>query len=214
MTFWDLWKRPRPGRSGFGQAPRPDLLAGLERYLELLGEWNRVYNLTAIRDPEQWIAKHLLDSLSLRPWLQPGTLLDLGTGAGFPGLVLALAEPQRSVVLLDSSSKKTRFLTQVVTTLGLRNVMVARCRAETYAGREAFPVITSRAFASLADFVAVAMPLCRPVDGLLLAMKGQYPTAELAALPDSVEVRSVDRVRIPGLDAERHIVSMIPTREC
>ena len=214
MTDPVLEARLDAGLAAMSLTPEAPARARLLSYLGLLAQWNRVYNLTAVREPAQWISLHLLDSLSLRPFLPPGRLLDIGSGAGLPGLVIAMLEPDRDIVLLDSNAKKTRFLTQAVTTLQLKNVKVARCRIEAYQPAALFDAVTSRAFAALSDFVRSALPLCRPADGILLAMKGRYPAEELQDLPAGVRLNGVHRVEVPGLDAERHIVSMTPIHEC
>jgi 16S rRNA (guanine527-N7)-methyltransferase len=190
-----------------GQSAAPGSAARLAAYLDLLNRWNRAYNLSAVRDPEAMVARHVADSLSLRPWLPEGGLLDVGTGAGLPGLVVAITEPQRPLTLLDSGAKKIRFLQQVVIELGLDNVTVVQARAEGWQAEAPLAAVTSRAFASLATFWHVAAPLLAG-GGEALAMKGQYPSQELAALPDEGLSCSVERLTVPGLQGERHLVRL------
>ena len=178
-------------------------------YLDLLQKWNRVYNLTAINDLDQIQNLHFLDSLAVLPFLAGKTALDVGSGAGFPGIVLAMALPDVDFVLLDSNGKKTRFLQQVVSELSLTNVTVVKSRIEEYRPRTTFATVISRAFASLAEFVTLAQPLCDQ-DGQIMAMKGRYPQAELEALHTSLDLApdcvTVQRLRLPGVMAERHLV--------
>jgi 16S rRNA (guanine527-N7)-methyltransferase len=182
-------------------------------YRDLLLKWNKTYNLTALKDPQDAIACHLLDSLAiLTAWEQAAVLpsgighssvIDVGSGGGLPGLALAIACPDLSVTLVDAVQKKTAFLRQTVIELALRNVTVHHARVEHLQGR--YAVITSRAFAELADFVALTRHLLVP-GGRWLAMKGQRPTAELAALPAGIVVKAVQSLIVPGLAAERHLV--------
>lgn len=174
-------------------------------YLALLLKWNKAYNLTAVRDPLEMVTKHLLDSLALLPHLQDGRLLDVGSGAGLPGIPLAIAAPQREVTLLDANSKKTRFLLQAKGELGLYNLSVVHSRVEQYRPERLFDTVTARAFASLAELYQGTAHLLAP-GGCLLAMKGEYPAQELAALPQGVVVREVIAVTVPGLQAQRHLV--------
>ncbi len=174
-------------------------------YLALLLKWNKAYNLTAVRDPLEMVTKHLLDSLALLPHLQDGRLLDVGSGAGLPGIPLAIAAPQREVTLLDANSKKTRFLLQAKGELGLYNLSVVHSRVEQYRPERLFDTVTARAFASLAELYQGTAHLLAP-GGCLLAMKGEYPAQELAALPPGVVVREVIAVTVPGLQAQRHLV--------
>ena len=179
-------------------------------YLSLLQRWNRAYNLTAVRNPEDMVARHLLDSLSILPWVPDGRLLDAGSGAGLPGVPLAIARPGLQVTLLDSAGKKIRFLNQVRRELSLDNVMPVQSRLETYRPGQVFDAIVSRAFSSLADFAAAARHLAS--GSRLLAMKGRYPGPELRALPDWLQVDAVEPLEVPGLQEERHLVimSLIP----
>jgi 16S rRNA (guanine527-N7)-methyltransferase len=201
-------------RAGLARLPAADLDAGqvskLLAYLDLLERWNRAYNLTAVRDPAEMVTRHLLDSLAVLPWIPGGRLLDAGTGAGLPGVPLAIARPELEVVLLDSGGKKIRFLENLRRELGLHNVAPVQARLETYAPEglisAPFDAIISRAFASLAAFAAAARHLAGVAR--LLAMKGRYPAAELAGLPDWLRVDSVERLAVPGLQAERHLVIM------
>jgi 16S rRNA (guanine527-N7)-methyltransferase len=171
-------------------------------YLGLLARWNRVYNLTAVRDPGEMVSRLLLDCLAVLPHLRGDRLLDVGSGAGLPGLVLAMAEPRASWVLLDSGAKKRRFLVQAAMELELANVRVVQARLEEFHPDTRFSTIISRAFASLVDF-ATARRLLEP-GGQLLAMKGRYPEEEIGALGEPI--RSV-RLQIPGLEhAHRHLV--------
>lgn len=179
----------------------------LARYVELLVRWNQAFNLTAVRDPAGMVPRHILDSAVLSPLLRAGPLLDVGTGAGLPGIVLAILDPGLKVTLLDSNGKKTRFCRQAAAELGLKNVEVVQARCEDYRPTGGFVTVVSRAFASLADFVTGTRHLL--VDGgTFLAMKGAYPHQELAALPEGVRVRGVHPLQVPGLDAERHVVEM------
>ena len=182
------------------------LAAPLRRYLELLARWNRTYNLTAIRDPGEMVVLHLLDSLSMHSHTQGiASLADLGTGAGLPGIPLAIAQPGLQVTLVESNGKKARFLREAVRTLGLDNARVAESRAEALDMPGAFEAITARAMATLADILAVGGHLLAP-GGRLLAMKGARPDAEIAALPPGWRVEAVHPLAVPGLDAGRHLV--------
>lgn len=181
--------------------------AALLRYLSLLAKWNRVYNLTAVEDPAQMVVRHLLDSLSTLPQLRGPRILDVGSGAGLPGVPLALARPEWTFWLLDSSAKRTRFLTQALLELGIGNARVVRSRLEAYRTDICFNTVISRAFAALGPWLAEAAPLLCP-DGLLLAMKGAYPGAELEDLPVGLQLLGVTPVAVPGLTAQRHLVQL------
>lgn len=172
-------------------------------YQALLQRWNVTYNLTAVRDPAQMVTRHLLDSLAILPFVHGVTLADLGSGAGLPGIPLAIAAPQRQVLLVDANGKKVRFLREAIRTLKLERVSAAQERVETLSGR--FDCITARAFASLADMLALGGHLLA-ADGVWLAMKGRDPDAELRDLPPGFVARAVHTLSVPGLDAERHLV--------
>lgn len=183
--------------------------AALLALLDELGEANAQFNLTAIRDRPGMLVKHLVDSLSVQPYLHGTRIADVGTGAGFPGLPLSLVNPQRHFTLIEATGKKARYVERTAQRLGCPNVEVVHARAEGYRPAVPFDTVIARAVATLADFVRVAGHLCAP-DGRLLAMKGRRPEAELAALPRTFEVRAVHRLRLPGLDDERHLVELSP----
>lgn len=178
-------------------------------YLALLVKWNKAYNLTAIRDPLEMVTKHLLDSLAVLPHLHGTQVLDVGSGAGLPGIPLAIADPAREFTLLDSNGKKTRFLLQAKGELGLSNLSVVHSRLEQYRPGQLFDTVTARAFASLADMTAGTAQLLAP-GGSLLAMKGEFPQAELDALPLGFVVREIIALTVPGLEAQRHLVRIAP----
>lgn len=180
-------------------------------YLNLLDKWNRIYNLTAIREEEKVVSYHLLDSLAVLPFVPTGRLLDVGSGAGLPGLPLAMVNPDLQVTLLDSNHKKSAFQRQATAELGLRNVQVVSERAENYQPLEKFNTIISRAFADLTTFVEVTNHLIRS-DGTYLAMKGVYPNEELEQLSSKANLQSVERLHVAGLNAERHLVILRPAR--
>ena len=180
----------------------------LSCYLTLLDKWSQIYNLTAVRDGSRMVSYHVLDSLSLVPYLEGGgRMLDVGSGGGMPGIPIAIARPDLQVVLLDASHKKTTFLRQVVLELGLCNVEVMTLRVEAFHAPQKFDYITSRAFAGLADFVKMTSHLLAD-SGQYIAMKGVYPYAEIALLPQEVVVSEVWSVVIPNLGAERHLVRL------
>ncbi len=176
-------------------------------YTEMLAKWNKTYNLTAIRDPLQAVSHHLLDSLAVLRELsdRAGTLADVGSGGGLPGIPLAIADPARRVTLNDASEKKGAFLRQAVIELGLHNADVHVGRVEDWRPVERFAVVISRGFASLVDFLSACRHLAAPA-GVLAAMKGLYPADELAAVPADCDCRDVRRLQVPLLDAERHLV--------
>ena len=186
----------------------PTLATPLLAYLALLDRWNRTYNLTAVRDPADMVARHLLDSLAMLPFVGDGALADLGTGPGLPGIPLAIARPQLQVTLVESNGKKARFLREAVRTLQLRNARVAESRIESLDEPAAYDAITARALATLPLIVELGGPLLKPA-GRLLAMKGARPDEEMAALPDGWRVDGVHRLVVPGLVAERHLVVVV-----
>ena len=189
----------------------PALQLRLLEYVALLAHWNRAYNLTAVREPAQMIPAHLLDSLAIQPHLRGERVLDLGTGPGLPGLSLAVINPRRDFTLLDSNGKKTRFVEQAVTELGLANVEVVRERAEVYRPALGFDCITARAFAALGVIVRLARPLLRDGRGRLLAMKGQRAEidAELKDLALDPQALRVIPLKVPQLHRERHLVRIV-----
>lgn len=190
------------------ESSRGEALLRLVDELEL---GNAQFNLTAIRDRLSMLRKHILDSLSLQPYLRGIRLADIGTGAGFPGLPLAIVNPQRRFTLVEATGKKARFVEQTARLLGVDNVQVVHARAESYRPLELFDTVVARALSSLADFAAYAGHLCAP-DGRLLAMKGKRPDAEISALPKSFRVLAVHRLKVPGLDDERHLVELSPAK--
>lgn len=178
----------------------------LEQHLHLIAKWNRVHNLTAVRETEQMVVLHLLDSLSVLPHVQSaGTILDVGSGPGLPGIPIAIVRADARVTLLDSSHKKCAFLQQAKTELGLENVEVVCDRVEKWRPEGKFDAVVSRAFSDLGDFVAQAQHLVAP-GGQLIAMKGVYPFDEIARVPATHRVARVLELHVPTLDAKRHLV--------
>jgi 16S rRNA (guanine527-N7)-methyltransferase len=192
-------------------ALNPSQTDALLKLVDELELGNAQFNLTAIRDRLGMLRKHVLDSLSLEPYLRGDRVADVGTGAGFPGLPLAIVNPQRRFTLIEATGKKARFAERTAQQLGCDNVEVVHVRAESYRPFELFDTVTARALSSLADFAAYAGHLCAP-DGRLLAMKGKRPDEEISALPKSFRVVAVHRLRVPGLDDERHLVELSKAR--
>ena len=172
-------------------------------FRDLLLKWNRTYNLTALRDPQQAISHHLLDVLAILPHVGASPLLDVGSGGGLPGIPLAIARPDLAVTLVDTVQKKATFLQQVAIELELKNVAVHHARVEEMRGQ--YAQISSRAFAELALFVSLTRHRLAP-GGRWLAMKGARPDAEIAVLPANCKVEAMIRLAVPGLDAERHLI--------
>ncbi len=181
--------------------------AQLLAYLDLLCKWNKAYNLTAVRDPAAMVTRHLLDSLALAPWLRGSYCIDVGTGAGLPGIPMAIMFPEREFHLLDSNGKKTRFLFQVQTALPLANITIQHARVESFTPDRLFDTVLSRAFASLADMVAATRHLLQP-EGVFLAMKGTCPDDEIAAVVQEYSLRGVHPLLVPGLGEQRHLVEL------
>lgn len=174
-------------------------------FLQLLARWNRVYNLTARRSPQEWMTHHVLDSLAVLPHVRGPLLLDVGSGAGLPGLILAMARPDWRVVSVETVDKKASFQRQAVAELGLANVQVEACRVEELALSDKSDTVISRAFSSLGEFVNLTRDLLKP-GGEWAAMKGRVPREEITALPEDVKVSRVLALKVPGLNAERCIV--------
>lgn len=177
----------------------------LVSYVEMLDKWNKAYNLTSVRDPQEMVVKHILDSLVVAPHLDGNHYIDVGTGPGLPGVVLAIAHPDKQFVLLDSLGKRIRFLNQVKLNLKLKNITPVQCRVEEYQPEQPFDGVLSRAFASLQDMVDWCQHL---VDhsGRFIALKGQFPEQEIDQLPASIEYQDKVVLTVPELDAERHLI--------
>ena len=221
--YTGLYNRNRKGRNnsnaidhgvlleeGIYELGLEERLAGddlLKEYITELLNWNRVYNLTSVRKPADIVTRHVLDSLTVLPHLHGDRILDIGTGAGLPGIPLAIACPEREFVLLDSSSKKLRFVQQTLGILKLDNVTLENVRVEDYKPDKLFDTIICRAFSDLHDFHGHAARLCSET-GNLLAMKGVYPMTEIECLEDKAVISDVITLKVPGLDAERHLVTM------
>ena len=180
-------------------------------YLELLHRWNRTYNLTAVRDPAAMVVRHLLDSLVVVPHVHGRRVIDVGAGAGLPGIPLAILRPDISVTLLDSNGKKTRFMAHAARTLGLEGVEVVRTRLEDYHPEDCFDSVLSRAFATVRQMLDWGGHLACG-SGKILAMKGKYPGDELGDIPDDYSLEAVHPLSVPGLDSERHLVVIRPLR--
>lgn len=200
----ELGKELQRGIAQLGLQITAEQQLKLLEYLALLVKWNKVYNLTAIRSPQQMVSHHLLDSLAVEPYLWPGRWLDVGCGAGLPGVVLAIIHPDWQFTMLDSNSKKTGFVQQAVIELGLQNVSVRCARVEEFQVQEKFDGIISRAFTELGDFLRITRHLIAP-QGHWAAMKG-LPEQELAGVPDDCLVERVIPLHVPGLDAARSLV--------
>lgn len=173
-------------------------------YLGLMQKWNKAYNLTAIRDSQQMLVRHLLDSVAIVPHVNSDELIDVGSGGGLPGIPLAILFPEQAITTLDSNSKKTRFQNQVRIELGLNNLEVIHGRVEAVEDRQ-FGQVISRAFASIVDMVTMSHALLAE-KGVFLAMKGRYPDAELAELPPQYVLQQSYELQVPGLDEERHLL--------
>ena len=217
-----LYNRNRKGRSnnfvdptelledGIYELELEERLGGDELLMEYVTElmnWNRVYNLTSVRKPTDIVTRHILDSLTILPYLHGERILDIGTGAGLPGIPLAIASPEREFVLLDSSSKKLRFVQQTLGILNLDNVTLEDSRVEEFQTEALFDTVICRAFSDLPDFYRYAARLCN-AGGRMLAMKGVYPMTEVECLDDKSVIDDVVSLKVPGLDAERHLVIM------
>lgn len=200
-----LEERLEGGLEEIGVPVAPQDRARLLQYVALLDKWNQVYNLTAIRDADKAVSVHLLDCIAIVPYLRGNRILDAGSGAGLPGIPVALARPDLRVTMLDSNQKKAAFLRQAVAELQLENATVVCERAESWRPSERFDCIISRAFAELSEFVRLTAHLLAP-GGLLAAMKGVHPYEEIEKLPREFRVTQVRRLFVPGLEAERHLV--------
>ncbi|MDP1929013.1 MAG: 16S rRNA (guanine(527)-N(7))-methyltransferase RsmG [Thiobacillus sp.] len=202
------------GIAALGLALPEGAVAKLLAYVALLDKWNRVYNLTAVRDPERMVSHHVLDSLAAVPFFQGGSpklvsVLDVGSGGGLPGIPLAIARPELQVTLIDSIAKKTAFLLQAKAELGLANLNVVTSRVEDFRPQAGFDVITSRAFSDLKEFVTLTRHLLKPT-GNWLAMKGLIPHEEIESLPNWVRVSANNALAVPGLEASRHLIVLEP----
>lgn len=200
-----LQTRLANGLAGMHLDLASDTRARMLAYLELLAKWNRAYSLTAVRDPLEMVSRHLLDSLATLPFLHGKTLADLGSGAGLPGIPLAIARPELAVTLVESNGKKARFLREAARALPLPNVAVQETRVQQAEGT--FDSVTARAFASLGDMLSWGGHLLAP-DGRWLAMKGRIDPDEIAAVPAGFRVVAVHPLEVPGIDGERHLLEI------
>lgn len=202
LLYRSLQQKLQRAKQNIGHTELETIVA----YLQLLHKWNKAYNLTAVRDPQEMVTRHILDSLSIASYLKGTRILDVGSGAGLPGIPLAITHPQLEFSLIDSNNKKIAFLNHLVLNLKIMNVKVIHARVEDYKPHHCFDSIVTRAFSSLANFTAVTQHLLCP-DGCWLAMKGEYPEQEIGELDGEFSSMVYDLL-VPGLDAARHLVIM------
>jgi 16S rRNA (guanine527-N7)-methyltransferase len=177
-------------------------------YLLLLDKWNASFNLSGVVEINSMVSRHLLDSLAINAHLQGSVFVDIGSGAGLPGIPLAILNPENHFILVDSNGKKTRFLFQAKTELGLANIDVENCRIEHYQSPQQIDMVMCRAFSALGDAVSKSQHLLEK-EGKFLAMKGRYPEDEIAALPNCFEISKTTKLQIPGNDSERHLIEIV-----
>lgn len=175
-------------------------------YVGLLNKWNKAYNLTSVRDPADMLVKHILDSIVVSPYLNGERFIDVGTGPGLPGIPLAIMNPDKNFVLLDSLGKRIRFIKQVLHELGIVNVVAVQSRVEEFDPEDGFDAVLSRAFASMSDMVEWCQHLPRANSGVFFALKGQLPQEEISLLPEWCSVTDVKALKVPELEGERHLV--------
>jgi len=178
-----------------------------EIYLNLLINWNKTYNLTQIYQPEEIVTKHFLDSLSIAPYVKGPNIADIGSGAGFPGIPLAIHNPKNHITLIESRGKKTAFLQQLKIETGINNITIEKKRVEQYTPNKIFNTITSRAFSSLPHFFQVSAHL-GDKDSIFLAMKGTQPTKELLELPNDIQLKAQETIKVPGLTDQRCLITL------
>jgi 16S rRNA (guanine527-N7)-methyltransferase len=183
-------------------------------YVRLLDKWNKAYNLTSVRDPGQMLVRHILDSIVVEPYLVGSTFIDVGTGPGLPGIPLAIVRPDSHFTLLDSLGKRVRFLKQVQHELALDNIEPVQSRVELFTNEYGFDGVISRAFASIQDMLNWCSHLSKPKTGRFYALKGVYPEGELSQLPDGFSLSSVNKLAVPELDGERHLVIIQKLNNC
>lgn len=202
-----LGKKLQKGITELGLEISEDKQACLMAYLEQLIKWNKAYNLSGIKDPEKMVSIHLLDSLSILPLVKGNLILDVGTGAGLPGFVLAICCPEQNFLLLDSNGKKTRFMFQTATMLGLKNIKVLNCRIEDFKSEEQIDIVLSRAFSSLTQYITWIQHLLSKKTRIF-AMKGTYPDSEIAELPANYSLLASHVLQVPEEDGERHLLEI------
>lgn len=204
MPDLQAWQQ---GLQQLNSNPSEQQLVKLQAYLQLLQRWNKVYNLTAVRSPADMLPLHIFDSLAVADYIRGDNCLDVGSGAGLPGIPLAIMQPDRQFTMLDTNGKKTRFIQQAIIQLGLSNAIVVQTRVEEWQPEQKFSAIISRAFASIGDFVTNTAS-CLQDNGILYAMKGQLDQIELNELPKEFALKHTHQLIIPMLDAQRHLLEI------
>ncbi len=212
MTAFSARPQLEQGAAELGIPLDEDKLDQLCKYLQLLKKWNQAYNLTAVREEREMVPLHLLDSMTILPYMRGQNFIDVGAGAGLPGIVLAICQPKWSLTLLDSNGKKTRFMEQVKAELEIGNIQVVQSRAQDYQPNQKFDGVISRAFASLKDMTDNAVHLVA-ANGRFWAMKGQHPQKEIEELHSTYRLESCQSLRIPEITAERHLIELSLSRE-
>ena len=198
------------GLRAFGLPRDRNQVEALLKYLQLLGKWNQTYNLVVATDNRSMVSRHILDSLTIHPYLTGKTIVDVGSGAGLPGIPLAIFNPDKTFVLVDSNGKKTRFLFQVKIALNLENISVENCRIEHYQSNLQIDMVMCRAFSSLAEVAEKTRHLLGPGGKAckILALKGRYPEQEIASLAKEISITRIEKLEIPGSDSQRHLIEL------